>query len=52
MKFQMYKGYTCLILHGLDDNGGEFRVTLDRIWVGNLVQEMEEWLSEPVAEVG
>lgn len=36
----------CLLIHGTDDMGEVFQVTLDRIWVGNLVLDLERWLKE------
>ena len=45
--FQLKAGEQFVLMKGCDDHGKRFEVTLDRVWVGNLVQELEEFMSGP-----
>ena len=42
---QHYDDPSMLVMEGTDEIGREFCVWLDRVWAGNLVQELDEWLS-------
>ena len=45
-KFRLQPGATgaFIVLRGTDDHDKPFELTLDRVWAGNLVQELEQFM--------
>jgi hypothetical protein len=49
-KFRIYKLAHQLVMHGEDDLGRRFSLTLDRTWAANLALELDDWLTEDAAD--
>lgn len=43
--FRIQQGADHVCLRGRDDHGVRFDLTMDRVWIMNLVLELENWLS-------
>lgn len=44
-RFTLRAGDKVARLQGWDDDGDPFRLTLDRVWAGNLVEELDAWMA-------